>query len=62
MKRKRRIVSVDMIRAANKALIERKVYEPHIKSYIEKLPRLTADDFNRAWGNVNDRSKGKGAI
>ncbi len=62
MKTVRRSVTVDLVRRANRAIIEGKVYAPHIEAAVSRLPRLSADEINKAWAKVNDRKTGKAQV
>lgn len=51
MKTVRRSVTVDLVRRANRAIIEGKVYAPHIEA-AARLPRLSAEEINKAWAKA----------
>lgn len=48
-------VTVDLVRRANRAMIEGKVYAPHIEAAAARLPRLSAEEINQAWAKINER-------
>lgn len=50
----KRYVTVELIRRANRALMEGKKFAPHIEAAAARLPRLTAKEINAAWEKVNE--------
>ena len=54
---KRRYITVELVRRANRALIEGKNYPPHIEESVTRFPHKTAEEINEAWARVNGKNK-----
>lgn len=51
-----RVITVALVRRANRAAIEGKRYATHIEEAASRLPRLTAKEINRAWARTNGKT------
>ena len=50
------VATIDLVRQANRALIEGKKFAPHIEEAASKLPRLTPEEINAAWKKANGKA------
>lgn len=48
-----KVVTLALVRKANKAAIEGKHYAKHIEEAASRLPRFTAKEINSAWARAN---------
>lgn len=58
----RRVVTIQLVRDANRAAISGKEYARHIREVTERLPRLTVEEINSAWAKANGRSEQKTSL
>ncbi len=50
------VATINLVRQANRALIEGKKFAPHIEEAASKLPRLTPEEINAAWKKANGKA------